>query len=196
MSINAIVRASTLLSVIILLMPSCSTTFEANRFSHLKYVKSSKGSAADMTASPRDDNQVKLPAASVHSIEIPEMEEASLLQEAGRGSDRSQRESQDLIKKNGSEQKPTRPEYQLPVKKFGQSILQESRELRAALKPAPDDLIYDQDKLLVLWLILTGAAIVFGLLTAVAWPFSILATLAAIAAIVFFVLWIVNIARS
>lgn len=196
MSAKAIVKGSTLLSVIILLLPSCYTTFEASRFSHLKYVKSSKGSGADMTASRRDDDQLKLPAASFHSIEIPEMEEASLIQEAGRRSDGSQPESTDLIKKTGPEQKPTRPEYEFPVKKFGQSILQESRELRAALKPVPDDLIYDQDKLLVLWLILTGAAIVFGLLTAVAWPFSILATLAAIAAIVFFVLWIVNIARS
>jgi flagellar basal body-associated protein FliL len=45
---------------------------------------------------------------------------------------------------------------------------------------------------LKLWLILLGAAIVFGLLGAVTGFFWILSTIAGIAALVFFILWLLS----
>lgn len=61
---------------------------------------------------------------------------------------------------------------------------------------ASTDITQDQDKLLLLWLVLGGAAIVLSLLISVSWVFGVFATIAGIAAVVFFVLWIVNIAKS
>ena len=194
-NILKLTKSVVVLLIVVLIFQSCSTGYQASRYSHLKYVKRDHKTIMEHDNKAGQAKLEKLPA-HADKIAIPDANDfTSLVPPAKKPAGKSQH---DHTVTDGTA--PQETPFSLAKSTFrngiGQSTITIGSELITAIKPAANDLIYDQDKLLLLWLILAGAAIVFGLLVPVAWPFGILATIAAIAAIVFFILWIVNIARS
>lgn len=194
-NILQLTKSVVVLLTVVLIFQSCSTNYQASRYSHLKYVKRDHKTIMEHDNKAGQAKLEKLPA-HADKIGIPDANDyTSLVPPVTKPAGKSQH-GHTVMDGTAPEETP----FSLAKSTFrngiGQSTITIGSELITAIKPAADDLIYDQDKLLLLWLILAGAAIVFGLLVPVAWPFGILATIAAIAAIVFFVLWIVNIARS
>ncbi|MBP9882824.1 MAG: hypothetical protein KBF32_05450 [Chitinophagales bacterium] len=194
-NILKLTKSVVVLLIVVLIFQSCSTGYQASRYSHLKYVKRDHKIIMEHDNKAGQAKLEKLPA-HADKIAIPDANDyTSLVPPVTKPVGKSQH-GHTVMDGTAPEETPFSLAKSTFKNGIGQSTITKGSEWIAAFKPAANDLIYDQDKLLLLWLILAGAAVVFGLLAAVAWPFGILATIAAIAAIVFFILWIVNIARS
>jgi hypothetical protein len=194
-SLLTFTKSVVVLLIVVLIFQSCSTGYQASRYSHLKYVKRDHNTIMEHDNKAGQAKLEKLPA-HADKIAIPDANDyTSLVPPVTKPVGKSQH-GHTVMDGTAPEETPFSLAKSTFKNGIGQSTITIGNELITAIKPAANDLIYDQDKLLLLWLILAGAAIVFGLLVPVAWPFGILATIAAIAAIVFFILWIVNIARS
>ncbi len=195
MSIFTFAKTLVVLMILVFVFQSCSTGYQASRYSHLKYVKSegNKVKSGNNTISQAEIKELPAPN---YKLAVPGADDyASLTPQIAKPAKKFQ-PVQSEMDSRATEAAANLFSKPLSGTRIGQYSITLGNELIVAGKLPSNDLIYDQDKLLLLWLILAGAAIVFGLLTPIAWPFGVLATIAAIAAIVFFVLWIVNIARS
>lgn len=178
-------------------LSSCSTGYQASRFSHLKYVKKDHASTKDDSQAFNKENIQNLTGNHPAPIEAPGNDYTTSLEKipAQKPIHKSS------ISKPGYKLLPT-PGESLTIQDYylrsgiGQTTASVKNKFNDLNMLPSASLLDDQNKLLVLWLILAGAAVVFGLLYSVSTAFGILATIAAVAAVIFFILWIVNIAKS
>ncbi|MEO6168502.1 MAG: hypothetical protein ABIO98_13365 [Chitinophagales bacterium] len=178
-------------------LQSCSTGYEASRFSHLKYVKKDATVKNDDSYSASKTDLQKIKGNSPTALESTGGDYAASIEKP-----QAQKLARKIKPEKSMADAAAAPDELSDVQKLsfasgiGQataSVMDKLSDLKS-LSPAP--ITDDQDKLLLLWLILLGASIVFGVLYSVSSAFGILATLAGIAAVVFFILWIVAIAKS
>ena len=180
-----------------MLLNSCSTSYEARRFSNLNYVKKDVSPAKDATSmskeevTPLDNHQVSA------GIETPDNDYSASIQPK-----LNTTKEEKVI--NGS--KPSASASRLsPADVFPDQINKKElkktfqtikEQMKTDSKSDATSLVDEPNKLLILWIALAGAAIVFSIIGAYV-PFVwIFATLAWIASVVFFILWLVAIANS
>ena len=180
-----------------MLLNSCSTSYEARRFSNLNYVKKDVSPAKDATSMSKEevtplDNHAVSPG-----IETPDNDYSASIQPK-----LNTTKEEKVI--NGS--KPSASASRLsPADVFPDQINKKElkktfqtikEQMKTDSKSDNASLVDEPNKLLILWIALAGAAIVFSIIGAYV-PFVwIFATLAWIASVVFFVLWLVAIANS
>lgn len=188
-------------SLVIILMTcfflqSCSTGYHASRYTHLKYVKKDLPADKDASASDSKIELQEINSAPPSALESPAEGYAST-----RGKINAPAPDDKISMKHGTKKSAT-PEESVGDHKssfangIGQVTVVAKEKFNEIKAMSPMPITDDQDKLLLLWLILAGAAIVFGLLSPYSVAFGILSILASIAAVIFFILWIVNIAKS
>lgn len=194
----ATLKTLCLLLLVTSLLNSCSTGYEASRYSHLKYVKKQQDTEQAGTLQNFSKEDLKKTDKTLPSLlQSPESDMASV------------EVKPDLRKINSSNnflapaEQPLTGALQSPLSESnanGSITGQPSYDFTPTFKNlkalAPADITQDQHKLLLLWIILAGAAIVLSLLITASWVFGVFATVAGIAALVFFILWIINIAKS
>lgn len=181
-----------------LLLNSCKSGYEASRYSHLKYVKKQLDAEKAVASQRQSKQESEMPEKqSLLSLEAPanllaSTEEKPVLRLLG--------SHHDIISFAAHPFPKTSESPCIENNNFGNTIGHSDYSFKYKYEDlkafASTDITQDQDKLLLLWLVLGGAAIVLSLLITVSWVFGVFATIAGIAAIVFFVLWIINIAKS
>ncbi|MGB3073799.1 MAG: hypothetical protein WBB36_00685 [Chitinophagales bacterium] len=195
----SIFKTSMLFLFSALLLNSCSTGYQASRYSHLKYVKKDHDAGKANESQALNNTDMKsLEKHSPAEITIPNNDYASA---AKKIATQKPDHKHDISKKT-EEQLPV-PDEALAMQKhsFGNTIGQAGTAVKNKFEDLKSltshtSIADDQHKLLLLWLILLGASIVLWLFYGLSSAFAVLATIALIASIVFFVLWLVNIAES
>lgn len=181
-----------------LLLNSCKSGYEASRYSHLKYVKKQVGSENAVSLQRQGKQQSEMPdKQSLLSLQAPDNAFASADEKP---SLRLLGSHHDIISIGAHQFPQTGESPCIENNALGNTIGHSDYSFKYKFEDlkafASTDITQDQDKLLLLWLVLGGAAIVLSLLITVSWVFGVFATIAGIAAVVFFVLWIINIAKS
>lgn len=183
-----------LLLLIVSFLNSCSTSEQANRYSHLKYVKKDVSVSSSIHENLLQTSPEKLETKAPELIGKPAIDQPALYaakateKESAKQNEYSPKSSTTRNIHNSSIDKPS---FENNVGQAGSSVKNNFKKMEKLVSP---DLMHDQNKLLLLWLILLGAAVVIWVLAIYAWPLAIIGTLAFIASVVFFVLWLISFA--
>lgn len=178
-------------------LQSCSTGYHASRYTHLKYVKKDLPADKDASASESKIELQEMNSAPPAALKSPAEGYATAREKINAPAPDDKISMKHGAKKSGNDPEESVGDHKSSFANgIGQVTVVAKEKFNEIKAMSPMPITDDQDKLLLLWLILAGAAIVFGLLTPYSGAFGILATIAAIAAVVFFILWIVNIAKS
>jgi hypothetical protein len=180
-----------------LLLNSCSTSYEARRFSNLNYVKKDVSPAKDATSFTKEELAPLNNHETSSGIETPDNDYSASIQPKANTTKAEKIINEPKPSASASKLSPADvfPD-QINKKELKKTFQTIKEQMKTDSKSDGASLIDEPNKLLILWIALAGAAIVFSIIGAYV-PFVwIFATLAWIASVVFFVLWIVAIANS
>jgi hypothetical protein len=196
-----LINASMLLLLTVVLS-SCSSSYEARRFSNLDYVKANKHAPAQTSVAK--ETVKPLPGKPSDPLEATDYSASNEKQLTPKAITKKPSVKQDQPQKIAADQfLQIVGSSKKEIKQVVKAIVKEKSEITAELSKR--SMTDDPQKLLYLWLIFAGASILFAILGAITVSatattsfgiFGLLSLLAGLAAAVFFVLWIVAIAST